>query len=282
MQERRSQRHMYVLAMDSLQPPVRLDSSLGSEIKRCECARAGLSIGTVFVKFNASSVCVLPVAHSDSALRRHFEGNNDNGTGDGPPFSPASSIPDSPPPVPEGSQQAKKPSKHKMAKKILHKMGLQRKKKPDTGGINLDLDLSASVDDRHLMWSTRCDSGASLVSDRSICSSSLSGVAGRNGCIRTNSRSSEFSGGSFNAEPPGHHLHSWSDGEQTNGSSTTRSSSLHYLSIPSGVRPSSSALVRMHEIDLASDDSAGTSPQTKRAVGATSSLLRTKEKVCRE
>ena len=226
---------------------------------------------------------ILPLAHSDSALRRHLEGSNDSGTGDGPPFSPASSIPDSPPPVLETSQQAKKPSKHKMAKKILHKMGLQRKKKADTGGMNLDLDLSASVDDRHLMWSTRRDSGLSLASDRSHCSSSLSGVAGRNGCIRTNSRSSDFSGGSFNAEAPeAHHLHSWSDGEQTNSSSTTRSGSLHYLSIPSGVRPSSSALVRMHEQELASDDSVGTSPQTKRAAGATSSLLRTKEKVCRE
>lgn len=227
---------------------------------------------------------ILPVAYSDSALRRHLEGSNDSGTGDGPPFSPASSIPDSPPPMLERSQQAKKPSKHKMAKKILHKMGLQRKKKADAGGLNVDLDLSASVDDRHLMWSTRCDSGMSLVSNTSQCSSSqLSGVTVRNGCIRTNSRGSDFSGVSFNAEAPAHHLHSLSDGEQTSSSSTTRSSSLHYLSIPSSVRPpSSSALVRMHELDLGSDDSAGTSPQTKRTVGATSSLLRTKEKVSRE
>lgn len=164
-----------------------------------------------------------------------------------------------------------------MAKRFLHKMGLQRKKKP-VGG--LELDLSSSLDERQLTWrNTNSDSGMSFASQQSQDSPLVTGMISRNGSSRTTSRCSEYSVGSSNAEPPVS-LCSVSDGEQGKESHAHKSLP-QQLSVPS-VHPTPSMLVRMNEVDVVTGEESSASPQRRRDVGTGNSLLRTKEKVWRE
>ena len=163
-----------------------------------------------------------------------------------------------------------------MAKKFLHKMGLQRKKKSGGGP---ELDLSSSLDDRQLSWkNTNSDSGVSFASQQSHDLPLLSGTISRNGSLRTNSRCSEYSVTSSNAEPPVS-VHSLSDSEQGK-ESYTGTGLPQQLSVPSVTRHSASMLMRMDEIDVVTGEDTSASPQRRRDPGTGNSLLRTREKVC--